>query len=65
MNQSANNSLQAAPETKIQKRVGYNTSGKEVEVMMNAYPVTAFPDRTVYQYEASVFDPRSLIDTFD
>jgi eukaryotic translation initiation factor 2C len=44
---------QTAPETKIQKRVGYNTSGKEVEMMMNAYPITAFPDKTVWQYEVS------------
>ncbi|CAG8235349.1 unnamed protein product [Penicillium olsonii] len=36
---------------KIQKRVGYNTSGKEVEMMMNVYPITAFPDKEVYQYE--------------
>lgn len=42
-------------ETQIQRRVGYNTSGKEIEVMMNAYPITSFPDKAVYQYEVSVF----------
>ncbi|CAG8942223.1 unnamed protein product [Penicillium salamii] len=39
---------------KIQKRVGYNTSGKEVELMLNAYPITAFPTKEVYQYEINV-----------
>ncbi|CAI7592058.1 unnamed protein product [Penicillium bialowiezense] len=39
---------------KIQKRVGYNTSGKEVEMTMNAYPITDFPKKSVYQYEINI-----------
>ncbi|KAF4769961.1 hypothetical protein HAV15_011480 [Penicillium sp. str.  len=47
-------SSSAPVETQIQRRVGYNTSGKEIEVMMNAYPITSFPDKAVYQYEINV-----------
>jgi hypothetical protein len=60
--QGTNHFLQAGEEeTRIQHRKGYNTSGREIEVMMNAYPITAFPTRAVYQYEVrtmflSVFD---------
>ncbi|KAJ5293934.1 hypothetical protein N7508_008755 [Penicillium antarcticum] len=37
----------------IQTRVGYCTAGKEIELMMNAYPILSFPTKSVYQYEAS------------
>ncbi|KAJ5561775.1 Eukaryotic translation initiation factor eIF-2C4 [Penicillium sp. DV-2018c] len=36
-------------EKRIQQRKGYNTAGREIEVVMNAYPITAFPMRSVYQ----------------
>lgn len=32
-------------------RPGFNTTGKEVELQVNAYPITKFPSRTVYQYD--------------
>ncbi|KAJ5576839.1 hypothetical protein N7535_003765 [Penicillium sp. DV-2018c] len=41
-------------EKRIQQRKGYNTAGREIEVVMNAYPITAFPMRSVYQYEMNV-----------
>ncbi|KAJ6019033.1 hypothetical protein N7522_001100 [Penicillium canescens] len=39
---------------KIQRRVGYCTAGKEIELMMNAYPILSFPTKAVYQYEINV-----------
>ena len=58
-----NLTLQATPEmAKIQKRIGYNSSGKEIEVMMNVYPILAFPDKAVYQYEVSGFSLQHPID---
>ncbi|KAJ5749032.1 uncharacterized protein N7511_010728 [Penicillium nucicola] len=39
---------------KIQQRIGYCTAGKEIELMMNAYPILSFPTKSVYQYEINV-----------
>ncbi|KAJ5634197.1 hypothetical protein N7528_002039 [Penicillium herquei] len=36
------------------ERPGYNTSGKEIEVAMNTWPITSFPTKPVYQYEVVV-----------
>jgi eukaryotic translation initiation factor 2C len=35
-------------------RPGFNLTGKEVEVQMNAFAVTNFPSKTVYQYDVSI-----------
>ena len=34
-------------------RPGFNTTGKEIEVAVNAYGITKYPNRTVYQYDVS------------
>lgn len=34
-------------------RPGFNTTGKEIEVALNAYPISKFPSRTIYQYDVS------------
>ena len=34
-------------------RPGFNTTGKEIEVSMNAYPIVKFPNKNVYQYDVS------------
>ncbi|KAL2842342.1 Piwi domain-containing protein [Aspergillus pseudoustus] len=35
-------------------RPGFNQTGKEIEVQMNAYPITSFPNKTVYQYDVHI-----------
>lgn len=35
-------------------RPGYNTTGKEVELLVNCFPITNFPTKAIYQYEVSV-----------
>lgn len=35
-------------------RPSFNQTGKEVEVMMNAFPISKFPSRPVYQYDVGV-----------
>lgn len=42
-------------------RPGFNTTGKEVELSLNAYPITKFPSRTVYQYDVSCAPDESLL----
>ncbi|RHZ53220.1 hypothetical protein CDV55_100121 [Aspergillus turcosus] len=32
----------------------HNQTGKEIEVLMNAYPITKFPTRNVYQYDVQI-----------
>ena len=34
-------------------RPGFNNTGKEVELQVNAFPINKFPSRTVYQYDVS------------
>lgn len=34
-------------------RPGFNTTGREVELQLNAYPITSFPTLNVYQYDVS------------
>lgn len=41
-------------------RPGFNTTGKEIEVSMNAFGITKFPTRTVYQYDVSNFQHLTL-----
>ncbi|KAJ5721781.1 uncharacterized protein N7483_009715 [Penicillium malachiteum] len=41
-------------EIRPMERPGYNTSGKEIEVAMNTWPITSFPTKPVYQYEVVV-----------
>lgn len=36
-------------------RPGFNTTGREVELKLNAYPITQFPTRSVWQYDVSIF----------
>ncbi|KAB8071607.1 Piwi domain-containing protein [Aspergillus leporis] len=35
-------------------RPGFNTTGKDIDVSLNAYPVVKFPNRTVYQYDVNI-----------
>ncbi|KAL4764405.1 putative eukaryotic translation initiation factor eIF-2C4 [Aspergillus foveolatus] len=35
-------------------RPGFNPTGKEIEVQMNAFAVTNFPSKTVYQYDVHI-----------
>lgn len=35
-------------------RPNHNQTGKKIEVLMNAYPITKFPTRNVYQYDVSI-----------
>ncbi|KAK9604061.1 Protein argonaute [Aspergillus fumigatus] len=35
-------------------RPNHNQTGKEIEVLMNAYPITKFPTRNVYQYDVQI-----------
>ncbi|PYH41337.1 putative eukaryotic translation initiation factor eIF-2C4 [Aspergillus saccharolyticus JOP 1030-1] len=35
-------------------RPGFNTTGKEIEVSLNAYPITKFPSRRIYQYDVQI-----------
>lgn len=34
-------------------RPGFNNTGKEIELALNAYPISKFPSRTIYQYDVS------------
>lgn len=43
-------------------RPGFNPTGKEIEVQMNAFGVTSFPTRTVYQYDVSINAPDMQLD---
>lgn len=36
-------------------RPGFNSTGTEVELMVNAFAITAYPSRTIYQYDVSTF----------
>ncbi|KAL1857831.1 Protein argonaute [Paecilomyces lecythidis] len=38
----------------ICQRPGMNATGKEIEVMLNAYPISKFPSKTVYQYDVHI-----------
>ncbi|KAL4953848.1 Piwi domain-containing protein [Aspergillus filifer] len=35
-------------------RPGFNPTGKEIEVQMNSYAVTSFPNKTIYQYDVNI-----------
>lgn len=37
----------------IAKRQGFNQTGKAIQLAVNAYPITAFPTKTVQQYDVS------------
>lgn len=34
-------------------RPGFNTTGKEIELQVNAFPIVKFPNKTIYQYDVS------------
>ncbi|KAJ5093056.1 hypothetical protein N7456_008917 [Penicillium angulare] len=36
------------------ERKGYNKTGREIELVMNTFPVTSIPTKPVYQYEVNV-----------
>jgi hypothetical protein len=42
--------------TDFKKRPGFNTSGKAIQVALNSYPVTQFPNIKVFQYDVSSLD---------
>ncbi|KAJ5601659.1 hypothetical protein N7510_011193 [Penicillium lagena] len=44
------------------RRPGYNTTGKEVDILVNAYPILKWPTKPVYQYEVNVVQGRILAD---
>ncbi|OKL60549.1 hypothetical protein UA08_04065 [Talaromyces atroroseus] len=35
-------------------RPGFNTTGREVELQVNAYPITKFPTQNVFQYDVTI-----------
>lgn len=35
-------------------RPGFNTTGKEIELSVNAYPILKFPNKTVHQYDVNI-----------
>ncbi|KAL4786184.1 Piwi domain-containing protein [Aspergillus varians] len=35
-------------------RPGFNSTGKEIELQLNAFGVTSFPNKTIYQYDVHV-----------
>lgn len=39
--------------TDFKKRPGFNTSGKGIQVAVNSYPVTQYPNIKVFQYDVS------------
>jgi hypothetical protein len=44
-------------------RPGFNTTGREVNLQLNAYPIDQFPTRTVFQYDVSGIHPDACIYT--
>ncbi len=42
--------------TDLEKRPGFGKLGKPALLNVNSYEVTAFPNKTVYQYDVSVKD---------
>lgn len=41
-------------------RPGFNSTGREVTLKLNAYPIEQFPTRDVYQYDVSTLHDFSL-----
>ncbi|KAL2868226.1 uncharacterized protein BJX67DRAFT_49603 [Aspergillus lucknowensis] len=41
-------------------RPGFNQTGKEIEVQMNAFAIAKFPTKTVYQYDVSTPVPDAV-----
>lgn len=37
----------------LKKRPGFNSTGKRIQVIVNAYVVLKFPSMAVYQYDVS------------
>jgi eukaryotic translation initiation factor 2C len=40
-------------EVPMARRPGFNTTGKEIQVQVNVFPITQFPTKKVYQYDVS------------
>ncbi|PGH18113.1 hypothetical protein AJ79_00741 [Helicocarpus griseus UAMH5409] len=38
----------------LAKRPGYNTTGKEISIAVNSYPILQFPTKKVYQYDVHI-----------
>ncbi len=47
------NNSQYQLQTEFKRRPGFNTSGKAIQVPVNSYAVTQFPNVKVYQYDVS------------
>ena len=47
------NQEQYVHSTAFKQRPGFNTSGKAIQVAVNSYPVTQYPNVKVYQYDVS------------
>lgn len=50
----ADESAKYAIPVKNVPRPGFNPTGKEIEVSMNAFRITDFPTKNVYQYDVSI-----------
>lgn len=50
------NNRQFNADTEFKTRPGFNTTGKEVKVELNAYAVTKYPDVKIYQYDITIGD---------
>lgn len=50
-------------ERRLIERTAYSTSGKSIDVVMNAFPILKFPTKPVYQYEVCVSMATILFDT--
>ena len=44
---------QYALDTEFKRRPGFNTTGKPIQLALNSYPVTQFPQVKVLQYDVS------------
>jgi hypothetical protein len=51
--------------TDFKKRPGFNTTGKAIQVAINAYPVTQFPNIKVFQYDVTSPLPAILLQDAD
>lgn len=38
----------------LTSRPGYNTTGKDIQISLNSYPITQFPTKSVHQYDVLI-----------
>ena len=44
-------------------RPGINTTGKAIQIRVNQFKVTKWPERDIYQYDVSLISPSTSIST--